>query len=164
MSNGAESVRRVKMSEIDVVMQRGLELPKPAYEQAVLPPDITELSSDQLAEMFTILTGWADYMASQLVQAQIAEKKAERAVEYAESMALITKTQNSPKGTTVTLIKAQIDVDPEINDLKDTYQERYAYRKILEMMLNNQERDITLVSREITRRSQGTMRRDTFVI
>jgi len=146
--------------QLDTILTKGIDLPKPAYEQAVLPPDITALTSDQLAEMFTVLTGWADYMSSQLAQAQIAEKKATRAVEYAESMALITKTQEAPKGVTVTLIKAQIDTDPEINKLRDEYDEKYAYRKLLEMLLSNQERDITLVSREITRRTSERMRRD----
>jgi hypothetical protein len=148
--------------ELTPVMQRNIDLPKPAYEQAILPPDITELSSEQLAEMFTILTGWADYMASQLVQAQIAEREALRRAEFAESKALVSKTMGAAKGTTVTLIKAQIDIDPEIVSLRDSYEERYAYRKILEMMLNNQERDITLVSREISRRSQAVGRRDSF--
>jgi hypothetical protein len=148
--------------ELTPVMQKNIDLPKPAYEQAILPPDITELSSEQLAEMFTILTGWADYMASQLVQAQIAEREALRRAEFAESKALVSKTIGAAKGTTVTLIKAQIDIDPEIVSLRDSYEERYAYRKILEMMLNNQERDITLVSREISRRSQAVGRRDSF--
>jgi hypothetical protein len=150
--------------ELSPIMQSGLDLPKPAYDQAVLPPDITELSSEQLAEMFTILTGWADYMASQLVQAQLAERDALRRAELAESRALVTLTTGSPKGTTVSLIKAQIDIDPDIQDLRGKYEERYAYRKILEMMLNNQERDITLVSREISRRSQTMGRRDSFTL
>lgn len=147
-------------------MQKGLELPKPVYDQAILPPDITELSSEQLAEMFTVLTGWADYMSSQLVQAQLAERDALRKAEFAESKALVRLTTGSPKGTTVSLIKAQIDVDPDIVELRDKYEEKYAYRKILEMMVNNQERDITLVSREITRRTNESRmgRRDAFTI
>jgi len=143
-------------------MQQGLALPKPVYNQAILPPDITELSSEQLAEMFTVLTGWADYMSSQLVQAQLAERDALRRAEFAESKATVRLTVGAPKGTTVTLIKAQIDTDPEIVDLRDKYEEKYAYRKIMEMLLTNQERDITLVSREITRRSQSMLRRDSF--
>ena len=150
--------------ELSPMMRGGLDLPKPAYDQAVLPPDITELSSEQLAEMFTILTGWADYMSSQLVQAQLAERDALRKAEFAESKALVKLTTGSPKGTTVSLIKAQIDIDPDIQDLRDKYEEKYAYRKILEMMLNNQERDITLVSREISRRSQTMGRRDSFIL
>ena len=150
------------MNEISPIMQQGLDLPKPSYNQVVLPPDITDLNSEQLAEMFTILTGWADYIASQLVQAQLAEREALRKSEFAESKALVIKTTGAPKGTTVSLIKAQIDTDPDIVDLRDKYEEKYAYRKILEMMLNNQERDITLVSREISRRSNGIGRRDSF--
>jgi hypothetical protein len=150
--------------ELSPIMQSGLDLPKPVYDQAILPPDITELSSEQLAEMFTILTGWADYMASQLVQAQLAERNSLRKTELAESRALVALTTGSPKGTTVSLIKAQIDIDPDIQDLRDKYEEKYAYRKILEMMLNNQERDITLVSREISRRSQTIGRRDSFTL
>ena len=150
--------------ELSPIMQSGLELPKPAYEQAVLPPDITELSSEQLAEMFTVLTGWADYMSSQLVQAQLAERDSLRKAELAESRMLVIKTTGAPKGTTVSLIKAQIDVEPDILNLRDKYEEKYAYRKILEMMLTNQERDITLVSREISRRSQTMGRRDSFTL
>ena len=150
--------------ELTPMMQDGLELPKPVYEQAVLPPDITELNSEQLAEMFTVLTGWADYMSSQLVQAQLAERDSLRKAELAESKALVRLTTAAPKGTTVSLIKAQIDIDKNILELRDKYEEKYAYRKILEMMLNNQERDITLVSREISRRSQTMGRRDSFIV
>jgi hypothetical protein len=114
--------------QLDPVIQKSIDLPKPAYDQAVLPPDITELSSEQLAEMFTILTGWADYMASQLVQAQLAERDCLRKAELAESKALVRLTTGAPKGTTVTLIKAQIDTDPDILDLRDKYEEKYAYR------------------------------------
>jgi len=146
--------------QLDPTLSTSVDLPKPAYNQAVLPPDITVLTGEQLAEMFTVLTGWADYIAAQLAQAQIAEKKAIREVEYAESMAMVTKVTNAPKGMTVTLMKAQIDIDPEINSLRDVADEKYAYRKLLEMLLNNQERDITLVSREITRRTSERMRRD----
>ena len=43
--------------------------------------------------------------------------------------------------------------DQRIVDLKDKLAEKYANRKTWELLLNNQERDLTLVSREITRRT-----------
>lgn len=150
--------------ELTPIMQNGIDLPKPAYDQAVLPPDITELSSEQLAEMFTILTGWADYMSSQLVQAQLAERDAQVKLDRLTNRLMVEKMGAATKADKVTLIKAQINTDPEILDLEDKYEEKYAYRKILEMMLNNQERDITLVSREISRRSQTMGRRDSFIL
>jgi hypothetical protein len=149
------------MMELDPALKKGLDLPKPSYDQAVLPPDITVLSSEQLAEMFTILTGWADYIASQLVQAQLAERDSLRKAEFAENKALVLNTP-PPKGLTMTIIKAKIDIDPDIMALRDKYEACYAYRKMMEMMLTNQERDITLVSREITRRTadQRAFRKD----
>jgi hypothetical protein len=44
-------------------------------------------------------------------------------------------------------------VDETVQDLAMDYEEKYAYRKLVEMMLANYERDIALVSRELTRRS-----------
>ena len=151
----------MQIMQLDSVVQAGLNLAKPVYDQVVLPPDITVLSSEQLAEMFTVLTGWADYMASQLVQAQLEERNASRKLEFAENTALVANTP-PPKGVTMTVIKAKIDISPEINDLRDVLDVKYAYRKMMEMMLNNQERDITLVSREITRRTsdQRAFRKD----
>lgn len=142
----------------------GLEkkVTKPSYELVTLPPDITALSSEQLAEMFTILTGWADYTASELVGAQLDERAAQRKLDYATNKLTIEKMGAATKGDKVTLIKAQIAIDPNVIDLEDVYEVAYAKRKLLEMMLNNQERDITLVSREITRRTsdQRAMRKD----
>lgn len=150
------------MTALDPIVSKGINLPRPKYEQAVLPPDITVLSSEQLAEMFTVLTGWADYIASQLVQAQLAERNAERKLDLATNTMMVQKLGAATKGDKVTLIRAQIAIDPNIVALQDSHEEKYAYRKMLEVMLNNQERDITLVSREITRRTsdQRAMRKD----
>jgi len=135
-------------------------VPKPTYTLAPLPPDITSLSGEQLAEMFTILTGWADYTASQLAEAQLSERAAQRALDLKTNRLMVEKLGAATKADKVTLIRAQIAIDPDVLDLEDTFEEKYARRKILEMMLNNQERDITLVSREITRRTAGGTRRD----
>jgi hypothetical protein len=135
-------------------------VPKPTYALTPLPPDITSLSSEQLAELFTILTGWADYTASQLAEAQLSERAAQRTLDLKVNRLTVEKMGNATKGDKVTLIKAQIAIDDEVIRLEEEFEERYARRKILEMMLNNQERDITLVSREITRRTAGGPRRE----
>lgn len=145
---------------LDTLVEKGMNIPKPSYELINLPPDITSLSSEQLAEMFTILTGWADYTASQLAQAQIAERTAQRQLDLKVNRLTVEKMGAATKGDKVTLIRAQIAVDEEVVALEEALEERYAYRKLVEMMLSNQERDIMLVSREITRRTNNTSRRD----
>lgn len=145
---------------LDSLTQKAIDIPKPQYELTALPPDITSLSSEQLAEMFTVLTGWADYTASQLAQAQLDERAAQRRLDLKVNRLTVEKMGSAAKGDKVTLIKAQIAIDDEVLQLDNDFEEKYARRKILEMMLNNQERDITLVSREITRRTAGGPRRE----
>ena len=133
-------------------------VPEPRYENAKLPHDITDLSSDQLAEMFTILTSWADFFASKLTQAQIDEKSAEAKLDYEVAKLTVDLLGKATKADKVSLTKAQIAIDPDIVDLKDKLHEKYAQRKVWELLLTNQERDITLVSREITRRTSEKRR------
>lgn len=141
---------------LDTLVEKGINIPKPTYELVTLPPDITSLSGEQLAEMFTMLTGWADYTASRLAQAQIEERTAQRALDLKVNRLMVEKMSSAIKGDKVTLIRAQIAIDDNVIELEEILEEKYAYRKMVEMMLNNQERDITLVSREITRRTSGS--------
>jgi rRNA processing protein Krr1/Pno1 len=118
-----------------------------------MPSDITDLSSEQLAELFTKLTAWADYIASELAVAQITERSAQRSLDLTENRLLVERMGSSVKGERITLVKAQISLDPTLVELSGKYEEAYAYRKLVEMLLSNHERDLALVSREITRRA-----------
>lgn len=131
----------------------GLSIQKPTMEVGELPRDITDLNSEQLGEKFTVLTAWADYAASQLAIAQIEERAALKKLDYLQNKLLVQKMGAAAKGDRITLVKAQIAVDQDVLDLDLEYEEKYAYRKLVEMMLANYERDIALVSRELTRRS-----------
>jgi len=135
---------------------------QPSYEMVKLPPDITALSSEQLAEMFTVLTGWADYFATQLANAQIQERTLEKKLDRKVATLLVERMGAKEKGDRVTLVKAQISMDEGVQDLEDRHHQSYVQRKAWEVMLQNQERDITLVSREITRRTsdQRSFRKD----
>jgi fructose-specific phosphotransferase system component IIB len=146
--------------QLDTLIEKGMNIPKPSYDLILLPPDITLLSSEQLAEMFTVLTGWADYTASRLAQGQIEERAAQRALDLKVNTLMVEKLGSATKSDKVTLIRAQIAIDDNVIKLEDRLEEKHAYRKMVEMMLSNQERDITLVSREITRRTAAGPRRD----
>lgn len=131
----------------------GLSIQKPTMDVGQLPHDITTLSSEQLGETFTVLTAWADYASSQLAIAQIEERSALNRLNLLENRLLVSKMGSAVKGERVTLVKAQIAIDDDILELSQAYEDKYAYRKLVEMMLSNYERDISLVSRELTRRS-----------
>lgn len=137
----------------NVAADWGLDFKKPELAQVQMPADITMLSSEQLAEKFTQLTAWADYIASQLAVAQIEERASARALDVMENKILVEKMAQPVRGERITLVKAQVSVDPRVLDLAQTAEEKYQYRKLVEMLLSNHERDLQLVSREITRRT-----------
>jgi uncharacterized membrane protein YheB (UPF0754 family) len=145
-----------------IAAEWGLEFSKPNLEQVVMPSDITMLSSEQLAEKFSQLTAWADYIASQLAVAQIEERASTRRLDVMENRLLVEKMALAGRGDRITLVKAQVSVDDRVLDLAQDLEEKYQYRKLVEMLLSNHERDLTLVSREITRRTndQRALRKD----
>jgi hypothetical protein len=81
-----------------------------------------------------------------------------------EAKLLIMKDTSKVKGERVTMMKAQVMADPDFIDVEERYMNAYAYRKMLEVVYNNFERDVALVSREITRRTNDvrTGRKDKF--
>ena len=141
------------MSALEKFAGWGLHFNKPSDEQVVLPADITDISSEQLGELFTRLTSWTDYIASQTTMALLEERAALKKKEFTENTMLIKRMGSQAKGERITAIKAEVSIHPEIVALDNDYEEKYAYRKLVEMLLTNHERDLMLVSREITRRS-----------
>jgi hypothetical protein len=77
---------------------------------------------------------------------------------------MVTRMGQKTTGERITAIKAEVAIDPKILGLSEKLEESYAYRKMVEVMFYNLERDTALVSREITRRSSDfrTMRKDKF--
>lgn len=146
------------MSALDRFSKWNLQFNKPADDQVRLPNDITDISSEDLGELFTRLTSWTDYIASQLTMAILEERAAQKKKDFLENTLLVKRMGAQVKGERITLIKAQISVDEEVQALDNEYEEKYAYRKLVEMLLNNHERDLQLVSREITRRSNDFRR------
>lgn len=152
------------MTAVEKFAGWGLHFSKPSDEQVELPADITDISSENLGELFTRLTAWTDYIASQKVMAELEERAALKKKDLFENRLMFKRMGTQVKGERVTAVKAEIAVNEELIALDNDYEEKYAYRKLVEMLLNNHERDLSLVSREITRRSndQRSIRKEYF--
>ena len=141
---------------MEIMTKKGFRLPKkPLIEIPSLPRDITDLSDDDLMDLFVQLTGWVDHLSSQLAIASIDEREAERSVSVAESTAMLNNWKGGT-GDRVAIAKAQIAVDPTVQGLVQVLDEKYAYRKLLESLAQSVERDSALVSRELTRRTSDS--------
>lgn len=138
---------------VETLEKQNISMWPEQVKQPVMPKDISVLDSDELSELFTKLTAWSNFVAGQYAAAQVDEKYIEKKKDMLEARLFLAKDNSKVKGERVTLIKAQVNSDPQIMELEEDYMKAYAYRKMLEVITNNFERDVALVSREITRRT-----------
>lgn len=146
-----EQMSRSQKAKADLE-KAGLYLPnKPKYEQPDLESagDLTELDDSGLMLLFTTLTAWADYLGGQLALAEIDERASEAVLKKAEAVSML---RSSPTSGKVTMAKAEKYEDPVVEEAQESFMKNHAYRKLLNVLYNNVDRDASLVSRELTRR------------
>jgi hypothetical protein len=143
----------MSQAAVDKMKEQNISMWPEQSDQPKMPKDISVLDSEELSELFTKLTAWSNYVAGQLSASQIDEKVLEKRKDILEAKLFLTLDNNKVKGERVTLIKAQVASDDKVVDLEEQLMNMYAYRKMLEVVANNFERDVSLVSREITRRT-----------
>lgn len=119
-----------------------------------MPADITTLDDEGLMHLFGELTAYANFLSAQYACALIDEKNADNALDYAESKNYISAYEANKKET-VTIMKARMAADPEIIHLRESLAAKYAYKKLIEVMVANVERNTQLTSRELTRRTSN---------
>ena len=132
-----------------MLLANGLELPpKPDGERPELPRDLTSLSDDELMGLFGLLNRWVAYAGGQLALAAVDEKEAEAELDVRRARVLIAgKSERS-----VSAAKARADEAPEVVEARKSLNVVYAVRKLTETVYDALERDVFLVSRELTRR------------
>ena len=142
---------------INALDNQGLNLPKsPKGNVPSLPSDITSVADDGLMDLFVLFTSWSDYIGVQVACAQVDEKAAQRALDLAE---IASYAQSSTTGGRVTDNKAKAALHPQVVSAQETFDNRYAYRKLIESLQASVERDAALISRELTRRTSITSTR-----
>lgn len=143
-SNAAEyAVERAK--------EDGFALPRrPSEDIPGLPDDITSLSDIELMEAMREQTAWLEYAGYRLVRGEIEERELELEINQRIAVRLSGERGGTER---VSIAKAQAEADPEIQDLRQQHMQAQAYRKLVSNLRDATERRITLVSRELTRRT-----------
>lgn len=133
----------------------GILLPdRPDWPQMPLPEDITSISDESLIELYVRVTTWTGFLATRSAAAMVDERSAETALEVEEAKALLA-SWGGTKDDRVTVAKAERMTDPRVIKLRQIHEDRYAERKLLEVLSGHSERNASLISRELTRRTSG---------
>jgi hypothetical protein len=133
---------------------QGIELwSKPRYEIPVIPKDLTAIDDDDLMLLFSALTAWSDHINGQVSASQVDERSLQKRLSFLENSLLVNASASSGRGDRITILKAAIACDPKVMAVEEKLEEAYAYRKMIESVAENLDRDTALVSRELTRRT-----------
>lgn len=125
--------------------------PQDSADQPMLPEDLSDLDDKMLMDEFSLFTAWADYANAQVGLATIAEREAERELEYKTGLFW----SDQPKTRPVTTIKAEAAQEPQIREAQERLDKTSAYRRMASVVAERYERDAMVLSRELTRRTQG---------
>lgn len=145
-SYGVATIKSLEVQGLHLNTTMRMDTPK-------LPADITEIDDESLMELFSKLTAYNNFLATQLACAFIDERNAEKDLEQEESIFFLQHYNGKATKDTMSLIKAKVSVEPSVKHLKEVHLGRYNYRKLVEVMVDNVQRDTALVSRELTRRN-----------
>jgi hypothetical protein len=152
-SPAASSVAERDLERIGLVLPEhpGTELPP------TMPEDLTDIDDRHLMDLFAGFTAWSNYASTQLSKAEIDEAEAKSSVDFQEARAAIDAWEEET-GTkrTVTITKARRLVEVEVQEALEEHRKLYARRKLVGAMFDVMERNIFLISRELSRRSGGS--------
>lgn len=147
---------KVAAEAANYLSDQGFTFPQKPNEEGIplLPADITEVDDNELMNLFTEFTSWCDYANTQFSLAKIGEREAEKSMSRLEAAGMATR--GLAKGERVTAAKAVVAASPDVLKAAEKVDRAYAYRVLAESIYTNLERDIALVSRELTRRTASS--------
>ncbi len=133
--------------------KEGYRLPgRPLHEMPKVPAHPSDLTDDDLMDLFAELVRWSDHVGGVLAMCEIDERTCEALFDMAFSIVLPTFAPTKREGS-VTIAKSEAMQHPEVRDANDNRNVAYARRKLMQTIYANLERDAQLVSRELTRRT-----------
>lgn len=111
--------------------------------------DVTALSDRDLMNIFAEFVAWENFVAEELVDAEVEELRAESSLKIVE-MKSVAAVEGA---TTVTAAKAAAKSTPEYEQAHERWVMAKAMRKVLTAQQESLDRTSNFISRELTRRT-----------
>jgi len=117
-----------------------------------MPFDITDLDDLGVMRLWQEYNAYLSFILAQVTVAAMDESAAKKKLDFIE--AEFTAKHTQPK-MTVAAIKALVAVEDTVQEAEYKYEVQHNYRKGMEMLHINIERDCAFISRELTRRTSS---------
>ena len=122
----------------------------PRYDVPEIPDDVTIISDERLMQIFLRFVAWQNFAATEFAAAEVEEERCDRHVKFLEAQHMVLNW--SAAKDKVTVARAQMALDPEIDKAKNKQMEAYAQRKMRQVVYDNCAASAAALSRELTRR------------
>ena len=119
------------------------------YDAPSLPADITGLMEEQVMDLYTKYVAYLEFINLQLWCAEVDKAEADKNLSFIKSQKRLALKKT---GTAVSMIDAEIEVDPDYKAKSDSLQELSNYHGLIHIISERLSKDISLINREITRR------------
>ena len=119
------------------------------YNAPSLPADITGMMEEEVMDLYAKYVAYLEFISLQLWCAEVDKAEADK------NLALIkAKKKLSLKGSgiAVSMIDAEVEVDPDYQEKLTALQELSNYHGLIHIISDRLSKDISLINREITRR------------
>jgi len=129
--------------------KQGIKLPSnPDFAAPTIPSDLSDITDEELMELYSQLVAYLDFVTVQLAVAETDERMGEKRLSRLQASKMGTVTEK-----TVSAAKAKVASDPDVVLVLEEVDALYAYRKLVEAVHQNLDRNVSLASRELTRRT-----------
>ena len=100
-------------------------------------------------DLYSKYVAYLEFISLQLWCAEVDRAEADKNLSFIKSQKRLALKKT---GTSVSMIDAEIDVDPDYKEKLDALQELSNYRGLIHIISERLSKDISLINREITRR------------
>ena len=119
------------------------------YDAPTLPADITDVTEEQLMDLYSRYVSYLDFINTQAWCAKVDAADAEKDVDLEKARKKIMMKES---GQAVAMIDPLIEIDDTYNDLRKTAQELKNYHSLVQLISEKTLKDISFINREISRR------------
>ena len=120
-----------------------------SYNAPSLPADVTGMMEEEVMDLYAKYVAYLEFISLQLWCAEVDKAEADK------NLALIKakkKLALKSSGKAVSMIDAEVEVDPEYQEKLTALQELSNYHGLINIISDRLSKDISLINREITRR------------
>lgn len=119
------------------------------YDAPSLPKDITDITEEQLMDLYSKYVSYLDFINTQAWCAKVDAADAEKEVDLEKARKKIMMKES---GQAVALIDSHIEIDKTYNELQEACQNLKNYHSLVQLLSEKTLKDISFINREISRR------------